>query len=71
MITHKASERDREKLLASLSAVDYDGKHRKLKRVRHEGTGEWFIQCPEYMDWKNSRNSSCLCCHGIRMLPLD
>lgn len=59
------AEERRRKLLAKLSNVDSKLRHRKLKDSRHEGTGLWFLFCPEYENWQAASESSILCCHGI------
>ena len=60
-------DQERLGIFASLSsAVDYEAQHRKLRGLRHEGTGTWLIQHPTYVDWKESTASEGLFIHGIR-----
>lgn len=62
------SDEDRLGVFATLSsAVDYEAKHRKLRGLRHEGTGLWVIQHQTYVVWKECKASKGLICHGIRM----
>ena len=64
------SDEERLRVFASLSAVDYESKHRKLQRLRHQGTGTWVFQHPAYLAWEQSITSAGLVCHGIRMCVL-
>lgn len=59
------AEERRRKLLAKLAKLDSKHRHRKLKESLHEGTGAWFISCPEYKQWQAALQSSVLCCYGI------
>ncbi len=61
-----AAER-RRRLLARLSNYDCNHKHRRLQGTRHEGTGVWLSQHPEYVKWEAlDIGSAVLCCYGIR-----
>ena len=66
-----SSDEERLSVFASLSPVDYEAKHRKLRAVRHQGTGTWVIQHPNYAAWKGSASSKGLLCHGIRRYSQD
>ncbi|KAE8442960.1 hypothetical protein EG329_002498 [Mollisiaceae sp. DMI_Dod_QoI] len=60
-----AAER-RRRLLARLSNYDCNHKHRRLQGTRHEGTGVWLSQHPEYVKWEAlDLGSAVLCCYGI------
>jgi hypothetical protein len=55
-----------ENLLAQLSKVDYKYKHGRMQKIRHPGTGAWFMTLPEFKDWRDGENSAVMCCYGIR-----
>jgi hypothetical protein len=63
------AEERRQKLLARLSKVNCQHRHRKLKECRHEGSGVWFTSSSDYADWRTASQSSVLCCYGIRKPP--
>jgi hypothetical protein len=64
-----ATER-RRKLLHRLSSIDSQHRHRKLKELRHPGTGEWFVGSVEYTEWETTKYSTVLCCYGIRKFSI-
>ena len=68
-MTDMTIEEIRRQLLAKLSSVEYDYKHRNLIRMRHPGTGAWLADKRDFKNWKEEQRSSCLCCYGIRRLP--
>ncbi len=57
---------ERLRLLEALSTVDYAAKHQKVQRARYEGTGGWLLKHETYRIWKDSNDSACLRCSGIR-----
>ncbi|RDW62396.1 hypothetical protein BP6252_11829 [Coleophoma cylindrospora] len=67
--TEAAKAREREsrqkRLISQISTIDYQYKHRRMQKVRHPGTGAWFITLPAFKEWLDSNSSSVLCCHGI------
>jgi Cdc6-like AAA superfamily ATPase len=58
-------EKQRRKLLGLLSQLDYKGHHRRLQKLRHQGTGSWLSEVPSLRSWLQSLNSGCFCCYGI------
>ncbi|KAH0561957.1 hypothetical protein GP486_003334 [Trichoglossum hirsutum] len=61
----KWDAKNRQRLLDRLSCIDNESKHRKLRKIRHHGTGMWIIDSEPFKDWKEESGSSCLCCYGI------
>ena len=59
----------RQKLLDMFPKVDYRNKHRRLQKLRHEGTCDWISDAAAYQDWVAACKSTCLRCHGIRRTP--
>ncbi|CZR67167.1 uncharacterized protein PAC_17066 [Phialocephala subalpina] len=55
----------RRRILARLSNVDCNLRHRRLQGTRHEGTGIWLQQHVEYIKWESSTGPAVLCCYGI------
>lgn len=55
----------RKRLLSSLSIVNYEGKHRKIRNKSHPNSGSWVFISPEYKSWLNAQETSVLCCYGI------
>ena len=55
----------RNRILASLPAVDYISKQSKLANSKHPGTCEWLRGTPELETWYAQPSSSCICCYGI------
>ena len=54
-------------LLAKLSKVNYELKHRRLRDTRNIKTGAWLTATSEFKSWDNSDSSSIFSCYGIRM----
>jgi hypothetical protein len=57
--------KQRQKLFGLLSQLDYKGHHRRLQKVRHQGTGSWLSEVPSLRSWLQSQASGCFCCFGI------
>lgn len=55
----------RQKLLSHLLVLDYEGKQRRMQKLRYANTGTWLLNSFEYKSWFNSQESSLLCCYGI------
>jgi hypothetical protein len=55
----------RQEILGLLSRLDYKGHHRRLQKVRHQGTGSWLGEVPKLRSWLQSQVSGCFCCFGI------
>lgn len=60
-----ARQQRRYQVLSSLPSVDYMSKHSRLSRLRYVGTNSWLPKTTEYMSWRTSTTSDCLCCYGI------
>ena len=55
----------RNRILASLPAVDYISKQSKLANSKYPGTCEWLRGTPKLETWYAQPSSSCICCYGI------
>jgi Cdc6-like AAA superfamily ATPase len=55
----------RNRILASLPAIDYISKQSKLANSKHPGTCEWLRTTPELESWYAQPSSNCICCYGI------
>lgn len=55
----------RNRILASLPAIDYISKQSKLANSKHPGTCEWLRGTPELESWYAQSSSNCICCYGI------
>ncbi|KAF4546475.1 Ankyrin repeat protein [Lasiodiplodia theobromae] len=64
VVNNSHVEHHRGKINAWLSPPDPSTNYNKALKQRHEGSGRWFLQRPEYSDWKTERNSF-LWLHGI------
>jgi Cdc6-like AAA superfamily ATPase len=62
-------DRDRaqlQKLKAWLSSTDFVSQQSDIFRRRHEGTGQWFLDTPEFAEWLHpSQAGRTLLCTGI------
>lgn len=62
----KAKKEDAHwRIIAAIPSVDGVAKHKKLQRLRHEGTGTWILRHNVYLNWYDAACSSTLCCFGI------
>ena len=52
-------------ILKAIPSVDTESKHRKLRNLRYPGTGSWIFEDEKFRQWRNSAQSSMICCHGI------
>jgi len=66
LLHHNKSAR-REEILAWLWSGDYWKRHKTLRSQRVPNTGNWFLESPEFIKWKNAEGSSLLISLGIRM----
>ncbi|KAF8241497.1 hypothetical protein K440DRAFT_503370, partial [Wilcoxina mikolae CBS 423.85] len=55
---------NRRQLLLWLSELDFDKEHDAIFVKRHQDTGRWLIDCPEFGDWIDAEKSSMLWCYG-------
>lgn len=51
-------------LLEKISAYDHERAHRRLSRQRLKGTGQWFLDHPDFIKWFNAEGSPSLWCSG-------
>ena len=57
---------DRQRrLMSRLSKVDYEAKHKKLLKLRHQHTGTWLLREDCFSNWANDPQSDCFLCFGI------
>lgn len=54
-------------ILVWLSPLDFQKNHASAAEARVDGTGQWFLDCPEFRRWRDSNNET-LYCSGIREL---
>lgn len=59
---------DRHKVLSWLSELDFDHDHNRIFSKRHQDTGDWLVESPEFKQWDDSKKSSLLWCHGNRKI---
>ena len=52
-------------ILEAIPSVDTTLKHKKLQSLRYPGTGSWIFEDGIFREWRNSAQSSMICCHGI------
>ena len=52
-------------ILEAIPSVDIELKHKKLQNLRYPGTGSWIFEDGIFREWRNSAQSSMICCHGI------
>ena len=59
------AKKERRKILAWLSSVQYREHHKTSYNAVMPGSGAWLQKKPEFVDWKSSSASSILWIHGI------
>jgi hypothetical protein len=52
-------------LLRWLSPVPFSSHHKRHSESRIPGSGEWLLNHPQYLTWRNTSSSSVLLLHGI------
>lgn len=74
---HRLDEDRREKTQANetrrgilrwLSLEDFEDTHERHFKKRFENTGQWLLDDPRFISWKDGAKSSLLWCHGARKL---
>jgi len=60
------SEEKRKRLLDNISDYDHTYSFLRARSLRHEGTGQWVAETPEFRGWYQETRSSGLWYHGIR-----
>lgn len=64
-----ASVKERKKLLewlASQSGINFDEDHDRIFKRRHQDTGNWLVEDPQFINWCDGDESGLLWCHGSR-----
>ena len=55
----------REKVLSSLSTLNFRRRHHDILRQHQPGTGQWFLDMPDFRSWLEDTQPSCLWCTGL------
>ncbi|KAM5437912.1 hypothetical protein MaudCBS49596_006473 [Microsporum audouinii] len=59
--------RKRKAILNWISSLNHAQKHHNLRSARVDGTGGWFLENPEYIQWRDGIScSNVLWCHGVQ-----
>lgn len=58
------SQKDREEILQWLSRLNFAIQQCDLSSRRQAGTGDWFLETPEFQEWKKG-NGKTLVCQGM------
>ena len=66
---HEANETRRE-ILKWLSSDDFEETYERNFKKRFQNTGQWLLDDPNFVDWRDGAESSILWCHGARKLQL-
>ncbi|KAL9035547.1 MAG: hypothetical protein Q9180_004806, partial [Flavoplaca navasiana] len=53
------------RIIAAIPSVDNFAQHKKLQKLRKEGTGSWILHHRVYQKWYDAARSSSICCFGI------
>ena len=56
----------RRKILKWLSSEDFEETHERHFQKRFENTGQWLLDDPRFISWRDGIQSSLLWCHGAR-----
>ena len=56
----------RRNILRWLSPDDFEETHDRHFKKRFENTGQWLLDDPRFVDWRDKTRSSILWCHGAR-----
>ena len=56
------------KILRWLSLDDFEGTYEKYFEKRFKNTGQWLLDDPRFIDWRDGTQSSLLWCYGARKL---
>ncbi|UPX21049.1 uncharacterized protein EKO05_0011255 [Ascochyta rabiei] len=52
---------ERKEILAWLSKADHDSSYQDAIQRRHDTTGKWFLESPEYILWKDTKGKTLFC----------
>ena len=58
----------RRKILEWLSPGDYEETHERHFRKRFQSTGQWLLDDPRFISWRDEAQSRLLWCYGARKL---
>ena len=58
----------RRKILKWLSPDDFEEVHERHVKKRFPNTGQWLLDDPRFISWRDETQSSILWCHGARTL---
>ncbi|RAL63639.1 hypothetical protein DID88_003682 [Monilinia fructigena] len=63
----KAQEREQrqKRIIAQMASIDYRNKHRRMQKIRHQGTGKWLMDTHEYKSWRDCEKSCAMSLYGI------
>ena len=59
-------DEERRKILIWLSPEDFEQTHEKHLKKRFAKTGQWLLDDPRFMSWRDEEQSGLLWCHGSR-----
>lgn len=63
----KEAIKSRRKILSWLSsAEDFEETHERHFQKRFQNTGQWLLDNPRFIGWRDGVRSSLLWCHGAR-----
>ena len=60
----------RRKVLEWLSPHDFDETHERYFNKRFQSTGQWLLDDPRFISWRDEAQSSLLWCYGARKLQI-
>ena len=66
----KEANETRRNILRWLSLDDFEGTHEKYFEKRFQSTGQWLLDHPEFIKWRDGTQSSLLWCYGARKYSL-
>jgi hypothetical protein len=53
----RRTEQSIQKVNEWLSPADVDANHKAAGKLRHEGTGKWFLKSDEFKNWLSSEDA--------------
>ena len=66
----KEENETRRNILRWLSRDDFEETYERHFKTRFKNTGQWLLDHPRFMNWRDGVQSSLLWCHGARKLHL-
>ena len=66
----KEADETRRNILRWLSLDDFEGTYERHFKKRFKNTGQWLLDDPCFINWRDGAQSSLLWCHGARKLQL-